>query len=208
MIPSTGSRMRAIRLALLAGTALLLALPAVARAGTLCGTVRDGQTAAPLPEALVLGYLTDGSFAGHSAVTAADGTFCIENIPAGTYDLQVRVRDHLVGTVKNVVVVDDVTGIEIDGALPPVTLGVFPNPARANARIAFAAENAAWATVEVFDARGRFVRGWSARAPLDAGREFTWDLRDADGRDVPAGLYFVRLTSDAGALVRRLVRLP
>jgi hypothetical protein len=185
----------------------MLALPAASSAGTLCGTVRDGQTSAPLAGALVLSFLTNGSFAGYSAVTAGDGTFCLESIPAGTYDLQVRVRDHLVGTAKNVVVTDDVTGVAIDGTLPAITLGVFPNPARSQARIEFAADDAAWATVAVFDARGRFLRGWSAHAPLDAERALVWDLRDAEGRDVPAGLYFIRLTTDSGSMVRRLARL-
>jgi hypothetical protein len=183
----------------------LLASPAAA--GTLCGTVRDGASAAPLPGALVLAYLPDGSWANASAVTAGDGTFCLD-VPAGTYDLQVHVNDHLVGTLKSIVVSDEVTGVEIDGVLPVLALGVYPNPARALATLTFQAPGAERVEVGVYDLRGRFVRGWSADAARAVGADIAWDFRDRDGREVPAGIYFVRLSAGSRSVVRSLVRLP
>ena len=183
----------------------LLASPAVA--GTLCGTVRDGSSTTPLPGALVLAYHPDGSWADASAVTAGDGTFCLD-IPAGTYDLQVHVNDHVVGTLKNIVVADEVTGVEIDGILPVLALGIYPNPARAFATLAFQAPGAERVEVGVYDLRGRFVRGWSADAAQASGADISWDFRDRNGREVPAGIYFVRLSAGAQSVVRSLVRLP
>jgi hypothetical protein len=196
------------RLTAFALLALFLLTPVAAFGGTLCGTVRDAQTAAPLSGALVLAYHTDGAWAGHAAITGADGSFCMETVPAGTYDLQVRVNNHLVGTLKDVVVTEGTSGVDIDGMFPALLLAAYPNPARSGTRIVIGADEAAWARVSVHDVRGRFLRGWSVDLAGGADRTLSWDFRDRDGRNVPAGLYFLRLVTDVGSTGRRVVRLP
>jgi hypothetical protein len=57
--------------------------------------------------------------------------------------------------------------------------------------------------VEALDIAGRRVRQ-IATGVLPAGRTTClWDLRDARGRDVPAGLYVLRARTPQGVLTRR-----
>jgi hypothetical protein len=66
-------------------------------------------------------------------------------------------------------------------------LRVFPNPARDVATISLAAPQRT-TSVEIHDLAGRLVR--SLDAAVDGAR---WDTRDATGRRVPSGVYFVRV---------------
>jgi len=61
------------------------------------------------------------------------------------------------------------------------------------------------ARAEVFGPTGALVRVLPAPGVRGS---FWWDGRDASGRAVPAGSYWVRVAGVAGAGVRRLVLLP
>jgi len=88
---------------------------------------------------------------------------------------------------------------------------VSPNPAATAQRIEFTLARAApQGALEILDLAGRVV--WrSPLAGLAAGpQEARWDGRDAGGRAVAAGLYFVRLAGagpGAQAASRKLVRI-
>ncbi len=90
----------------------------------------------------------------------------------------------------------------VDGARTAPGLVAGPNPFRRVLVLALPAAG----TVRVLDAGGRVVRAWSAAAG-----EAHWDGRDRDGRETPAGLYFVRWTAAPGspepARTARVVRL-
>ena len=63
------------------------------------------------------------------------------------------------------------------------------------------------ATLAVYDIGGRVVRELH-RGRLGAGpQRFDWNGRDAAGREVPAGIYFVRLDSERIRLDAKLVKL-
>ena len=80
-----------------------------------------------------------------------------------------------------------------------------PGLARGTARIALALPEATEADVAIFDATGRRVRALHQGA-LPAGRqEWSWDGRDAYGRAVASGVYFVRLQTPQASAVRRVV---
>jgi hypothetical protein len=88
----------------------------------------------------------------------------------------------------------------------PFALEVTPNPAAGETRLRWSVEAPDGATLEVRGVDGRLVRG----IPLSgAGGETRWDGRDAQGRRVPAGIYWVRLTHAGARLdgARRLVWL-
>lgn len=193
--------------------AALLAPRAAHAAGTLCGTVRDASTNAVVAGAGIFVFTTAGSFTGFEGMSDLDGTFCIAGIPAGTYDLQVR-RDHYRTThVRNVVVTDDVTGVEI--GVPPVggaLLPPRPNPASDHVEFRVRVDAPASLRLEVFDVRGRRLKGWLAGSAAGGERTVTWDFRTAEGRVVPAGSYIVRLTlataSGVSTLSRTFTRVP
>ena len=82
-----------------------------------------------------------------------------------------------------------------------------PNPFRASTAVRFELPRPSRVTVDVLDVAGRLV----ARlldAPRDAGRHaIAWDGTSASGRTASAGMYFVRVSSDAGSAATKMVRL-
>ena len=69
-------------------------------------------------------------------------------------------------------------------------LRAFPNPARGASRVLFDVRRAGPVEARIVDVAGRVVRGFAPR-PMQAGvHTITWDGRAADGRAVPAGVYF------------------
>jgi hypothetical protein len=81
-----------------------------------------------------------------------------------------------------------------------------PAPFRDATTIHFSLAGRGPARLAVFDVTGRRVRTL-LDAPLAAGpHAVTWDGRDAAGRAVAAGVYFVRLERDGAVSVRKVVR--
>lgn len=89
-----------------------------------------------------------------------------------------------------------------DGLVRPRMLSAGPNPSHGPTSIAFAPAAGGAAELEVLDLRGRRVRSL-VRGDSDGGT-LHWDGRDASGRDVPQGLYFVRMKDGAGLLQRKI----
>ena len=79
-----------------------------------------------------------------------------------------------------------------------------PNPARTNVRLSFELPRAGNVRMEVFDLTGRHVRTlFDGRHEAGSG-DVVWDLGDAGGASVNAGVYMVRATMGGRALVQRL----
>jgi hypothetical protein len=84
----------------------------------------------------------------------------------------------------------------------------LPNPSRGGLLMRFSLPAAGSATLEIVGVKGEI---WWRRtlADLPAGPHAVgWDGRDAGGRRVPLGLYFLRLTSRFGERTAKLVRVP
>ena len=111
------------------------------------------------------------------------------------------------------VAVRDEAGLEEDldtlrvavPGIPQFTLRApDPNPARDRVHLRFylpASPAGGRVTVEAFDAMGRRVRDLGARlfSPGEEEHLVLWDLRGDDGRRVPAGMYFLRVTLEHGS---------
>ena len=93
----------------------------------------------------------------------------------------------LIGTPTGTTAVGDASPHRADFAL-----AAAPNPARGATAIAWSGA-AGTVSLEVVDPRGRRV----ATATSDAGR-WSWNGAGADGRALPAGVYFVRARDAAG----------
>lgn len=184
---------------------ILTGTAAMASAGTLCGTVRDAQTQAPVARAGVFLRTTAGAYTGLHAATANDGGFCLNDVPAGTWDLEVRVDDYAVAWLRNVVVTDGASGVDLVVPAPSFRLALpYPNPAHGRVWFRFDLRESGPARLVVHDLRGRLVRGWES--DLAAGEhEVPWDLRAAGGAAVADGIYFVRLTAGGQTRERTLV---
>lgn len=60
-------------------------------------------------------------------------------------------------------------------------------------------------TVRIYDARGRLVKTIHQGVLPSGTREIEWDARDSKGMAATAGVYFLRLESEKGARMERLV---
>jgi len=78
-------------------------------------------------------------------------------------------------------------------------LRLEPNPANSQVLLLTGRNDSGIA--EIFDLQGRRIR----QLPLSGGGVTTWDLLDAADLPVVSGVYFVRTTSDAGSVTRRLL---
>jgi hypothetical protein len=82
-----------------------------------------------------------------------------------------------------------------------------PNPARDAVSVGFSLPVPADATISIVDVAGRLVRELHA-GRLSAGAQTVgWDARDAGGRQVASGIYFVRLETAGEARIEKLVIL-
>ncbi len=84
------------------------------------------------------------------------------------------------------------------------SLAVWPSPARDVARVSFALPVAGSVAVEVLDVTGRRVATLLSGTLAAGTHRAQWDVRDDAGRAAPAGVYWVRVRSAAGAEARRL----
>jgi hypothetical protein len=96
----------------------------------------------------------------------------------------------------------------IDG---PVEGGVvayaYPNPFHASATISFALPSSGPAEVKVFNVEGKVVRTLHSGS-LPAGRyTVSWQGDDGEGRQVAAGIYFVRMEADRFDASTKILRL-
>ncbi len=197
---------RLVSFGLLVG--ILLAPGPVRAAGVICGTVRDGLTLAPVARAGVFVRLPSGAYTGFYGATALDGSFCIGDVPAGTYDLEIRVDDYRTAYRRNVVVVDDLTSVDVNVAAASASLlPPLPNPARQAVQFRFRLAHEGPVTIEVLDATGRRVQGWRSAAVTAGEHTMSWDFRDATGVSTPAGRYFVRLVGTDVSLTRPFSRI-
>ena len=140
--------------------------------------------------------LNDELITGRSPLVYADDTVA----PGATYEYTLE-------AVRNGPAVGEVT-VEI--TVGPSEKGTFylaapyPNPARADVRLAYSTPENVAAELVVYDLKGRSVRILETES--DAGRA-VWDLRDAAGRRVAPGIYVARLSAGGESAVRKVVVL-
>jgi len=99
--------------------------------------------------------------------------------------------------------------VEVAGAgatLPAIALHAAPNPFRSGLTLDLGPDAAAGPfRITIYDAGGRRLRRLHEGTPA-TGR-IGWDGRDADGRPVAPGVYFVEVRSPVGVTTRRVTRL-
>ncbi len=78
-------------------------------------------------------------------------------------------------------------------------IGCRPNPATTRVELTVETTHPGHLVVELVDPQGRFVRRLASGAQGPGTRRLAWDGRDAGGRAVPAGVYFVRAGLDGQA---------
>jgi len=87
-------------------------------------------------------------------------------------------------------------------------ISASPNPTPGGARVSFELPVREPVEVHVLDVAGRRVASLASGVRQAGHQELRWDGRDASGRTVRAGLYFVQLTAGAHSGVARVVVTP
>ena len=95
--------------------------------------------------------------------------------------------------------------------VPPRDAGLalagHPNPFSGEATIGFRMAAPGYVRLELLDAGGRLVRRLLDAGVTAGDQRVPWDARDAAGRSVSPGVYFVRLETPHGVEAIRLLRL-
>jgi hypothetical protein len=107
---------------------------------------------------------------------------------------------------SEVFALDTVTTVNDQHDPPPANAiaAIYPNPFNPRTTIAFELADPGQIALAIVDLRGRLVRVLES-GPRPTGRhQATWDGLDREGRAVPAGTYFCRLTTPQGPQTRKL----
>jgi hypothetical protein len=198
-LPAVGVILFAVVIASMAGAAV---------AGTICGTVRDEDTLAPVARAGIFVRTQAGAYTGYNGATDETGIFCIDGIPAGKYDLEIAVDDYETRYLRGVEVTDETTDVDIDiFGLEHFLAAPWPNPAQSFVTLRYRIGRTVPVKMQIYDVRGRFIRGWQDLSPSAGPHDLTWDLRGRDGSRVASGIYFARFSAGSFSRVRVIVTL-
>ena len=83
----------------------------------------------------------------------------------------------------------------------------IPNPSSSSIRLDLAVPSAMDVDLSVFDVSGRRLATLLIGEQPAGRKSVTWDGREASGGRVPPGLYFARLVTPQGSVLRRIVRM-
>lgn len=103
-----------------------------------------------------------------------------------------------------------VTGVSERPSPNPMALEVaqnYPNPFSSGTAIAFQAPKEGEVTVTIYNILGQEVRSFLVPGQTFGLRQVVWDGRDESGRKVSSGVYFYRIETKAGSIVKKMVHL-
>jgi hypothetical protein len=144
--------------------------------------------------------LLDGGYTNSSGVASLN----ITSIPTGD-DCDVVVTYHNHHPWAGTVPVSG-TGVGDGGIASVLSLGrMIPNPVSVSAQISYTLPVAGDARLQVFDLSGRMVSTVTEGEQPAGIHTITWNADDGNGHPVPDGVYFYRLTTPEGSLVRSCV---
>lgn len=143
-------------------------------------------------------------------VTMIPGGFVLA-VPPGTpgasEDLIVTV-DGVSDTLPNAFAYAGPSGVDEGPAIPAaLALAAGPSPFRDALGLRLALPRAGRWALDLFDTRGARLRRFDGESGAGV-HVVRWDGRGADGRALPAGVYFARLAAAGETRVLRVLRLP
>lgn len=102
---------------------------------------------------------------------------------------------------------DTVTAVDDDASGPPqatILSAIYPNPFNPRAAIEFELAEAGPIELAIYDLGGRLVRVMDSGSRSAGRYQATWDGQDNEGRAVPSGAYFCRLSTAQGSQTGKL----
>jgi len=100
------------------------------------------------------------------------------------------------------------TDILARGVVPPKGISLeqnAPNPFNPSTAISFHLSLPGWASLEIFDTRGRMVRSIFRGLCQSGTNRFIWDGTETKGGKLQSGVYFYRLETENGSITRKMI---
>ncbi len=113
---------------------------------------------------------------------------------SGTYAVSVKVADEGVELMHEWSVLVPV-GVD-DPELCPTTTQlypIYPNPFSEQSTISFSLKEAAYTTIQVYNAKGQLIKTLCDSQQTAAQHKLCWDGKDDSGQSVASGVYYVRM---------------
>jgi hypothetical protein len=94
--------------------------------------------------------------------------------------------------------------------IPPIDVaqgisGVFPNPFNPFVNVQYILKHDFAVTVDVFDVRGSLVKRLTQGLETAGGHVVAWDGKDSHGKDMPSGIYYIRMMADGKTYNRKAI---
>jgi hypothetical protein len=145
------------------------------------------------------------------AETAGDGFVTFSISPIGSGELMVTVtKNGYMPYLGTTTVTEGDAGVE-PGMVLPLSMVVLPNPASGSVRVTYALparQSAGDAPrIDIFDARGRHVDSIPIENTTTSPKTVTWDGQSHTGSSVPAGIYFLKISSGNDTISAKFVFL-
>jgi len=150
----------------------------------------------------LFGTVPDSILVAACAYASGDGGALAGQAPEGDASGNVEVDEYVVLPLGG-------TGIPDEGAsVTGLSLGpAAPNPAATGTALTFSLPSRSRVEIGVYDLRGRVVTGLLDGMVGAGEHEVRWSGRDSRGREVPSGIYFVRMSALGRAVTRKVVLL-
>ncbi|MFH1755891.1 MAG: T9SS type A sorting domain-containing protein [Candidatus Latescibacterota bacterium] len=142
--------------------------------------------------------LPDGVYLAVGAYQSPDGGALAGQVPVGNGNGNIEDAEYVYYPLTE-------TGV---GSSVPAFAADFtarPNPFSTSTRIDFFLAQAQGLSCDIYDVRGRKVTTLASHAMQQGLNSLTWNGRDANGRQVSSGIYFVRLKVSGGSLTKKIV---
>jgi parallel beta-helix repeat protein len=121
------------------------------------------------------------------------------------------INDSYAGLAPDIGAIEASSLLDVDHSSGATALALedpSPNPIHREGVVAFSLPRPGFARLSIYDVSGRLVRTL-AEGTLPAGRHAArWTADDASGSRVAAGVYFMRLSFEAGTVSKRVVLIP
>jgi pullulanase/glycogen debranching enzyme len=102
---------------------------------------------------------------------------------------------------ENLVLETPTTDIE-EGPLSKTALSAYPNPTSSNLTLRFELKEAEKMTIQIFDYQGLMVQNIATNQPFEKGE----NQKTVNTKDLPNGVYFVKINSDKTYGVQQFVK--
>ncbi len=101
-----------------------------------------------------------------------------------------------------------VAGIEVEDAIiPPYTTSIAPNPFTIKTNIQYQVKNYGKVTLDIYDIKGCRVKELVNETKQAGRHKIYWDGYADLGKEIPAGIYFLKLTTASHSIASKLIKL-